>query len=161
MWGFHDRLLTLRKALYNFLIENKMVNGIKRRWKYHLGKVNSEVGFFYSENEWEKEWTNIINLASPRPRYNHFFIFYLILTAQGACSFNLIFLLRLSLLATIFFCFRNESNLTYESLEEVHILTLAHVLKRTIIVISDTMLKVTENIFVYKYIFFIILMIFF
>lgn len=78
MWGFHDRLLTLRKALYTFLIESSLVDGLKRRWKYHLGKVNSEVGFFYSENEWEKEWSNIINLASPRPRYKHLFIYFFV-----------------------------------------------------------------------------------
>lgn len=35
-------------------------------------------------------------------------------------------------------------NATYESLEEIHVLALAHVLKRTIIVIADTMLKVGE-----------------
>jgi OTU domain-containing protein 7 len=31
---------------------------------------------------------------------------------------------------------------TYESLEEVHVLALAHVLRRPIIVIADLMLKV-------------------
>lgn len=33
-------------------------------------------------------------------------------------------------------------NATYESLEEIHVLALSHVLKRPIIVIADTMLKV-------------------
>ena len=31
----------------------------------------------------------------------------------------------------------------YESLEEVHVLALAHVLRRPIIVVADTVLKVT------------------
>ena len=33
----------------------------------------------------------------------------------------------------------------YESLEEVHVLALAHVLRRPIIVVADTVLKVTIN----------------
>ena len=36
-----------------------------------------------------------------------------------------------------------EGNPLYESLEEVHVLVLAHVLKRPIIVVSDTVLKVS------------------
>jgi hypothetical protein len=41
--------------------------------------------------------------------------------------------------------FRDEvsENATYESLEEVHVLALAHVLRRPIIVIADLMLKVS------------------
>jgi OTU domain-containing protein 7 len=35
-----------------------------------------------------------------------------------------------------------SENATYESLEEVHVLALAHVLRRPIIVIADLMLKV-------------------
>lgn len=35
-----------------------------------------------------------------------------------------------------------SENATYESLEEIHVLALSHVLKRPIIVIADTMLKV-------------------
>ena len=38
----------------------------------------------------------------------------------------------------------------YESLEEVHILALAHVLRRPIIVVADTTLKVTDSLFVTK-----------
>ena len=33
----------------------------------------------------------------------------------------------------------------YESLEEVHVLALAHVLRRPIIVVADTVLKVTTS----------------
>jgi OTU domain-containing protein 7 len=35
-----------------------------------------------------------------------------------------------------------SENATYESLEEVHVLALAHVLRRPIVVIADLMLKV-------------------
>ena len=34
----------------------------------------------------------------------------------------------------------------YESLEEIHVLVLAHILRRPIIVISDTMLKVRNKL---------------
>ena len=37
-----------------------------------------------------------------------------------------------------------DGNPLYESLEEVHVLVLAHVLKRPIIVVSDTVLKVSS-----------------
>ena len=37
----------------------------------------------------------------------------------------------------------------YESLEEVHVLALAHVLRRPIIVVADTVLKVTTVKMVY------------
>ena len=33
----------------------------------------------------------------------------------------------------------------YESLEEVHVLALAHVLRRPIVVVADTVLKVNNN----------------
>lgn len=33
----------------------------------------------------------------------------------------------------------------YESLEEIHVLALAHVLRRPIIVVADTMLRVSRN----------------
>lgn len=40
---------------------------------------------------------------------------------------------------------RNDQKAVYESLEEIHILALAHVLRRAIIVISDTMLRDSNN----------------
>lgn len=40
---------------------------------------------------------------------------------------------------------RNNQKAIYESLEEIHILALAHVLRRAIIVISDTMLRDSNN----------------
>jgi hypothetical protein len=33
----------------------------------------------------------------------------------------------------------------YESLEEIHVLALAHVLRRPIIVVADTILRVSEQ----------------
>ena len=35
-WGFHDRLLTLRSALANFLNHGKAVQAIYRRWRWQV-----------------------------------------------------------------------------------------------------------------------------
>ena len=37
------------------------------------------------------------------------------------------------------------SSMMYESLEEIHVLALAHVLRRPIIVVADTILRVSEQ----------------
>lgn len=70
IWGFHDRRLTLRKALYQTLTENKLTAAFKRRWKYNQAIVNKQSGLIYSEIEWEEEWSNLIKLASAQPRNN-------------------------------------------------------------------------------------------
>ena len=35
-WGFHDRLLTLRSALANFLKHGNAVQAIYRRWRWQV-----------------------------------------------------------------------------------------------------------------------------
>nr|CAD7438955.1 unnamed protein product [Timema bartmani] len=100
MWGFHDRLLTLRKALYGFMTSGCSRQALWRRWRWQQTQLNAEAGFVYSEEEWLKEWDSIVNMAD-----------------------------------------EVHENATYESLEEIHVLALAHVLRRPIIVIADLMLK--------------------
>lgn len=46
MWGFHDRMLTLRKALYTTLQHPFAKKGLKRRWKYDLWKENMNSGIY-------------------------------------------------------------------------------------------------------------------
>lgn len=81
-----------------------------------------------NEEEWRREWENILKLASSQPRTSGS-------STPSACetetdgrgeSFN-------------------TSSKTYESLEEIHVLALAHVLKRPIFVIADTVLKVGDK----------------
>ena len=43
MWGFHDRLLTLRKALYVTLTHGDSKGELQRRWRYHQTQVNKQV----------------------------------------------------------------------------------------------------------------------
>ncbi|XP_031634732.1 OTU domain-containing protein 7B-like [Contarinia nasturtii] len=119
MWGFHDRKLTLRTALHSVLSSGEYKDALWRRWRFQQTRLNKQAGFVYSEVEWVKEWEEIVCMASPEPRQSK--------SASRRRSVAI-----------------NESiddNATYESLEEVHIFALAHVLRRTIIVIADTVLR--------------------
>lgn len=119
MWGFHDRKLTLRAALHTVLSTGEYKDALWRRWRFQQTRLNKRAGFVYSEVEWVKEWEEIVCMASPEPRQSK--------TASRRRSVAI-----------------NESiddNATYESLEEIHIFALAHVLRRAIIVIADTVLR--------------------
>lgn len=119
MWGFHDRKLTLRTALYSVLSTGDYKDALWRRWRFQQTRLNKQAGFVYSEIEWVKEWEEIVCMASPEPRQSN--------SASRRRSVAI-----------------NDSiddNATYESLEEIHIFALAHVLRRTIIVIADTVLR--------------------
>ncbi|XP_008557880.1 OTU domain-containing protein 7B [Microplitis demolitor] len=107
MWGFHDRLLTLRDALHNTLSKGEYKDPLFRRWKWRQMGLNAAAGLAYTETEWLTEWQSIVEMASANPR------------SQTATS--------------------------YQSLEEVHVLALAHVLRRPIIVIAETMLRDCEG----------------
>jgi len=43
IWGFHDRRLTLRKALCSMLIEGNAKDAFRRRWRYHQSQINKQV----------------------------------------------------------------------------------------------------------------------
>uniref|UniRef100_A0A0A9XE76 ubiquitinyl hydrolase 1 n=2 Tax=Lygus hesperus TaxID=30085 RepID=A0A0A9XE76_LYGHE len=117
MWGFHDRLLTLRKTLHGYLTDSPRRESLWRRWRRYQDLLNAQAGLVYSEVEWRQEWNAIVNMASSEPR-----------------------LRRLSVQSEPGSDGTGAGNI-YESLEEVHVLALAHVLKRPIIVIADTVLK--------------------
>ena len=69
MWGFHDRLLTLRKALHRTLTSHLAKGAIKRRWRLQLRQKNMEAGgLVYTEEEWDREWKEILRIASPQRR---------------------------------------------------------------------------------------------
>ncbi|GFW53238.1 OTU domain-containing protein 7B [Trichonephila clavipes] len=127
MWGFHDRLLTLRKALHNLLSNSTFTEAFYRRWRWQVSLQNKEAGLVYCEEEWKKEWQTLLKMASTEPR---------LLPSQkrNYCENSS----KSALLAV------PEEDIQpdiYESLEEFHVLALAHVLRRPIIVIADTVLK--------------------
>lgn len=65
MWGFHDRLLTLREALYNTLAKGEYRHALFRRWKWRQMGLNAASGLSYTEAEWLTEWQTIVDMASP------------------------------------------------------------------------------------------------
>ncbi|KAM9805897.1 OTU domain-containing protein 7B [Syngnathus typhle] len=115
MWGCHDRDLSLRKALHQQMVCGHEQEALKRRWRWQLTQQNKESGLVYSEEEWQKEWNELLKLASSEPRVSY-----------GSHVNS-----------------RGESSdePVYESLEEFHVFVLAHVLKRPIVVVADTMLR--------------------
>ncbi|KAG8509216.1 OTU domain-containing protein 7B [Galemys pyrenaicus] len=117
MWGFHDRDLVLRKALYALMEKGVEKEALKRRWRWQQTQQNKESGLVYTEDEWQKEWNELIKLASSEPRMH-----------LGTNGTN---------------CGGAESSEepVYESLEEFHVFVLAHVLRRPIVVVADTMLR--------------------
>lgn len=123
MWGFHDRKLTLRSALYKVLSKGEYRDAIWRRWRFHQTRLNKKAGFVYSEIEWAKEWEEIVAMSSPEPRQSE----------KGASRRRSVAIDRTT--DSI------DDNATYESLEEIHIFALSHVLRRAIIVVADTVLR--------------------
>ena len=43
MWGFHDRLLTLRKALHSFLTTGPSRHALWRRWRWQIARSHIQV----------------------------------------------------------------------------------------------------------------------
>ncbi|KAG8449881.1 hypothetical protein GDO86_016525 [Hymenochirus boettgeri] len=117
MWGFHDRDLMLRKSLYALMEKGPEKEALKRRWRFHQTMQNKESGLVYTEEEWQKEWNDLIKLASSEPRMHYG-------TNGGNCG-----------------GVESSEEPVYESLEEFHVFVLAHVLKRPIVVVADTMLR--------------------
>ncbi|XP_062842040.1 OTU domain-containing protein 7B isoform X2 [Trichomycterus rosablanca] len=115
MWGFHDRDLMLRKSLYALMDHGQEREALKRRWRWQQTMQNKESGLMYTEEEWQKEWNELLKLASSEPR-----IHYSTNSTNGAES---------------------QEEPVYESLEEFHVFVLAHVLRRPIVVVADTMLR--------------------
>ncbi|CRK88657.1 CLUMA_CG002352, isoform A [Clunio marinus] len=127
MWGFHDRRLTLRKALYNILSEGDLRNALYRRWRFQQTRINKEAGLVFSETEWAKEWDEIVSIASPESRKDKISVRRRSMVLERQSS--------LSHAESI------DGNATYDSLEEIHVLALAYVLRRPIIILSDVVLR--------------------
>ncbi|XP_055715834.1 OTU domain-containing protein 7B-like isoform X2 [Phlebotomus papatasi] len=121
IWGFHDRKLSLRSELFHVMSSPTLGEAFERRWRFQQTRINKSAGFVFSDAEWRKEWEAIVLMASPEPRE--------VSTASNLRRYS--------------FIDRVEGNAAavYESLEEIHVLVLAHVLRRTIIVIADTVLR--------------------
>lgn len=124
MWGFHDRLLTLRKALHSVLTTSRFSLSFYRRWRWQTSQQNEAAGLVLCEEEWASEWETLLRMASTQPRVR---------PAAGTD--------REMSGGKKAVPEDDDQPHVYESLEELHILALAHVLRRPIIVVADTMLK--------------------
>ncbi|EPY75381.1 hypothetical protein CB1_001675001 [Camelus ferus] len=157
---------------------------LKRRWRWQQTQQNKESGLVYTEEEWEREWTELLKLASSEPR-THFSKNGGTGGGEGTefagqidCSPQdgpLAHSNRLSPETTLprvgleswgrCVCHRwvvwreaasdasdgrdgwgpgsvdNSEDPVYESLEEFHVFVLAHILRRPIVVVADTMLR--------------------
>lgn len=121
MWGFHDRLLTLRKALHAVLTGDRFADAFYRRWRWQTAQQNEAAGLVLCEEEWASEWDTLLRMASSQPRVR---------PADREMSGG-----KKALPDD------DDQPHVYQSLEELHILALAHVLRRPILVVADTMLK--------------------
>ncbi|KAJ8273768.1 hypothetical protein GJAV_G00105310 [Gymnothorax javanicus] len=118
MWGFHDRDLMLRKSLHTLMNHGEEREAIRRRWRWQQTQQNKASGLVYTEEEWQREWNELLKLASSEPRMH-------------CCANEGENLARTQV----------SREPVYEGLEELHVFILAHVLRRAIVVVADTMLR--------------------
>ncbi|KAK8732411.1 hypothetical protein OTU49_007080, partial [Cherax quadricarinatus] len=120
-----------------------------RRWRWQVAQQNRETGLVYSDEEWETEWANVLRLASSAPRGSQDS------SGDGTSDSSQKAKGQTSTcskadsppaskrLSNGFQSSQSEdcAGHVYESLEEIHVLALAHVLRRPIIVVADITLK--------------------
>ncbi|CAI5439760.1 unnamed protein product [Caenorhabditis angaria] len=112
MWGVHDRQLTLRETLYEMLTNGTRKEALWRRWKW--AEHNAIHSSELALTLSDDEWQQEWDglVALASP----------IPRKQDDTS-------------------SNSTDQIYESLETIHVFALAHVLKRPIVVVSDTVLR--------------------
>uniref|UniRef100_A0A3Q2PGB9 ubiquitinyl hydrolase 1 n=1 Tax=Fundulus heteroclitus TaxID=8078 RepID=A0A3Q2PGB9_FUNHE len=94
---------------FNLLLKSRTNTLISRKLYLFLS------GLLYTEEEWQKEWNELLKLASSEPRIHY--------STNGTNGVE------------------PSDEPVYESLEEFHVFVLAHVLRRPIVVVADTMLR--------------------
>uniref|UniRef100_A0A914QR04 ubiquitinyl hydrolase 1 n=1 Tax=Panagrolaimus davidi TaxID=227884 RepID=A0A914QR04_9BILA len=80
--------------------------------------MNLQSGLVLSEEEWAKEWNDVLQMSAPTPRTSQ-------VSESGADGVTK----------------SNSTEQIYESLETIHVFALAHILKRPVVVVSDTVLR--------------------
>uniref|UniRef100_A0A915Q7V4 ubiquitinyl hydrolase 1 n=1 Tax=Setaria digitata TaxID=48799 RepID=A0A915Q7V4_9BILA len=119
MWGIHDRQLMLRKILYEMLTRGSRRHILWRRWRWTESQSNLQSGLVLTDEEWQREWDNILHMAAAIPRT--------FTTSEDDTPDK-----------------SDNVEQIYESLESIHVFALAHILKRPIIgafFVSDTVLR--------------------
>ncbi|ESO07362.1 hypothetical protein HELRODRAFT_76463 [Helobdella robusta] len=127
MWGFHDRVLALRRAVNCMMTtSNHHIKSFRRRWQHQQATIlHSSCGLILDDEEWDKEWEFLVRVSSLTPRF-------LGEDCLGA--------------GTEAGAPPNPSTSSiYESLDEFHVFVLAHVIKRPILVVADPFLHDCEG----------------
>lgn len=67
MYGIHDRELTLRSAVHELL---PTLPSLRRRWQYEMQVRYHDFGanIELSKEQWEREWGDMLEMASPSPQ---------------------------------------------------------------------------------------------
>lgn len=112
MWGVHDRQLSLRETLYELLTNGARKEAIRRRWKWMEHHANQSNDLALTLSDAEWELEWDVVLGLSSP-----------LPRKQEDNGS------------------NSTDQIYESLEAIHVFALAHVLKRPIVVVSDTILR--------------------
>ncbi|CAI2308205.1 unnamed protein product [Caenorhabditis sp. 36 PRJEB53466] len=112
MWGVHDRQLSLRETLYELLTNGVRKEAIRRRWKWVEHHYNQSNGLALTLSDVEWQLEWDVVLGLSSP-----------LPRKQEDNGS------------------NSTDQIYESLEQIHVFALAHVLKRPIVVVSDTILR--------------------
>ena len=134
MWGFHDRLLILRKALYIMMKQEK--GPIKRRWKYALWKDNMAVGgLTYTRDEWEEEWDEVVKLTSDHRKTQNIDRRARKISRASIYSIPQMGLSQIECEEGL------KINESLDSLEPIHVYALCNLLRRPIVIIADKFLK--------------------
>ena len=128
IWGVHDRWLNLRQDVYHTLSSSRAETTLKRRWLWYEWQKNLQEGLLFNDEEWESEWKAVLNMADAKPRSPRQ---PLSTVPEGSTIEDKEDSTSLPRTSS------NSWQPRYESLEEIHICSLAHVLRRPIIVVSD------------------------
>ena len=128
-WGVHDRQLHLRNLLYNVLKNGSRRHAFWRRWRWSESKANLQSGLVLSEEEWTKEWNDVLQMSAPTPRTSQ-----VSEPSGGSEGSN-------GVGSGGGVTKSNSTEQIYESLETIHVFALAHILKRPVVVVSDTVLR--------------------
>ncbi|TKR93351.1 hypothetical protein L596_007825 [Steinernema carpocapsae] len=161
MWGVHDRQLMLRNALHDVLTRGSRRHAILRRWRWSESKTNLQSELVLSESEWAREWGTVVEIAAATPRMKSTPAVAPDASAKPptssaensadtaskeagsseseAATESVTSPPPVTTSASAPKSAANEQ--IYESLEAIHVFVLAHILKRPIIVVSDTVLR--------------------
>lgn len=137
MWGFHDRVLALRRALNTVMLRSRHLDAFRRRWRHQQSLFLRSCELVLDENEWKKEWDLLVEVTSlePRnaPRSNNIHGFNGKKQFGGGSQ-------AANQTSTVV-----PSDAIYESLEEFHVFILCHIIKRPIIVMANPFLKNSQG----------------